>query len=122
LEGNWVFDTQPCHALTQLKKEVGQWVTRSGPLAINARPLPKPLEYWEGVALHVPILARVATTLFSVVVSEASVERSFSHQGLLHSDLRSNLDPSSVKALMTVRMNYHRLFPNSSLVKEEGKE
>jgi hypothetical protein len=108
--------------LPQLKKEVGQWVTRSGPLAINARPLPRPLDYWEGVALHVPILARVTTTLFNMVVSEASVERSFSHQSLLHSDLRTNLDPSSVRALMTVRMNFHRMFPASSSVKEEEKE
>lgn len=95
--------------LPQLKSQVGQWVTRNGPLAAIAQPLPAPVPFWEGLALHVPILAKVTITIFGLTPSEACVERSFSNQGLLHSDLRANLDDSSVKALMSVRMNIPRL-------------
>ena len=103
--------------LPLLKTQVGQWVTRNGPLAVIARPL-----HWEGVALHVPILAKVATTIFGISPSEACVERSFSNQGLLHSDIRASLDDSSVRALMSVRMNLPRLFSIASPVKVETEE
>jgi hypothetical protein len=79
------------------------------------------VEYWEGVALHVPILAKLAIVIFGLAPSEACVERSFSHQGLLHSDLRGSLDDSSIKALMSVRMNLSHFFSVSSAVKEEQK-
>ena len=105
-----------------LKAQVGQWVTRNGPLAITERPLPQPVQYWEGIALHVPILAKVAITIFTVTPSEASVERSFSHQSLLHSDLCANLEDESVRALMSVRMNIPRLLFLPPVVKEEEAE
>eukprot|EP00668_Euglena_longa_P036889 GGOE01047459.1.p3 GENE.GGOE01047459.1~~GGOE01047459.1.p3 ORF type:complete len:102 (+),score=0.13 GGOE01047459.1:500-805(+) len=95
-----------------LKAQVGQWVTRNGPLAVIARP-------------HVPILAKVALTLFSLTPSEACVERCFSHQSLLHSDLRANLDDASVRPLMCVRMTTPRLLltsPVENAAKEEVAE
>ena len=108
--------------MAQLKTQVGQWVTRTGPLAVIARPLPPLVQYWEGVALHVPILAKVAITIFGLSPTEACVERSFSNQGLLHSDLRASLDDSSVRALMSVRMNFPRLFSVPSPVKAEDED
>ena len=43
-------------------------------------------------------------------LSEASVERSFSNQTLLHSDLRNRLDEKAVADLMQVRMNLPKVF------------
>ena len=57
-----------------------------------------------------PLLARVALTVYAITPSEACCERSFSHQGLLHSSLRGNLDDESIHALLSVRMNILRLF------------
>ena len=48
-----------------------------------------PLTFWREMAVYVPHLALVAIAVFSIAPSEAAVERSFSAQSLLHSDLRS---------------------------------
>ena len=53
---------------------------------------------------------QIAAILCSITPSEACVERSFSQQGLLHSELRSRLSDASVKALMVVHMNILRLY------------
>ena len=55
----------------QLRADLGRWVLRAGPLSMP-NPVPHPLNYWEGVALTVPILAKVAIQVFSIVPSEAS--------------------------------------------------
>lgn len=54
-------------------------------------------------------LARVALAVLAINPSEASVERTFSHQGLLHSKLRSKLGDGLVAAQMMVRCNHHQL-------------
>ena len=73
--------------------------TRSGPLALPPNPMPSPANYWHGVAVHLPLLAKVVLTIFAITPSEACVERSFSNQTLLHTDLRSTLDDSTIQAL-----------------------
>ena len=95
--------------LPALRGQLGQWVSRSGPVCIPQAD-PHPLEYWHEMAIHMPLLAKVAVAIHSVTPSEACVERSFSQQGLLHSDLRSRLSDKSIKSLMTVRMNIVRLY------------
>jgi hypothetical protein len=107
----------------QLNIEFGQWVTRNGPLGMQQNP-PPPLQFWESVALSVPLLAKIAITIYHICPSEACVERSFSQQSSIHTDLRSSLDETSVRAprrrvctskqdattLMMVRMNAFTLF------------
>ena len=121
-----------------LKVQMGQWVTRTGPLTIPQGPLPAPVPYWQGIALHVPLLAKAALCLFRLAPSEASVERSFSNQTLLHSDLRSSLDDQSIHAeqwcsknpwnttgpLMCVRMNVARVYdlPKVPPMKKEKQD
>ncbi len=50
-------------------------------------------------------LAKVAIALLSVAASEASVERSFSLQGAVHSKQRNRLHDSTVESEMFVRFN-----------------
>jgi len=86
---------------------------------------------------EVPALIQVALAIFSIVPSEASVERSFSHQSSVFSDLRTRLDDSTVEAieqdacqnkqsappLMTVRMNSkHFLIPPSTSSAKRPKQ
>ena len=52
-----------------------------------------------------PNLAKVALRLARINPTEASVERSFSAQGVLHSDLRNSLSDRSGHALLFVQMN-----------------
>ena len=93
------------NAEAQLRAEMGKWVTRSGPLSIPPNPQPSPIQYWQSIALSVPMLGKVALAVFSITPSEAAFQRSFSHQSLVHSDLRTRLDDSTIEAIMMVRMN-----------------
>jgi hypothetical protein len=112
----------------QFKTEFGKWVVRSGPLAMPPDPVPEPEEYWQSVALHVPLVSKVALTIFAISPSEACVERSFSHQGLLYSELRTRLGDDSVEALMMVRMNVAGMYdvpcvePRAKKPKTEDKK
>ena len=71
-------------------------LARHGALSIPD-PAPEALSYWFELAVHVPLLSKVAVAIFSITPSEACVERSFSAQGLVHSDLRSNLETVQCK-------------------------
>ena len=104
--------------LPSLRGQLGQWVSRSGPLCVPHGD-PHPLDYWHSVAIHVPLLAKVAVAVHSISPSEACVERSFSHQGLVHSDLRSRLTDESIRALMTVRMNILRVYDVPSMPRQK---
>ena len=73
-------------------------------------PAPDTISYWFEMAVHVPLLSKVAVAVCSIAPSEACVERSFSNQGLVHSDHRSSLEDSSVQAIMQVRMNIHHVY------------
>ena len=100
-----------CPQDKQRSARTAQWrpLPRNKPVCIPQAD-PHPLEYWHEMAIHMPLLAKVAVAIHSVMHSEACVERSFSQQGLLHSDLRSRLSDKSIKSLMTVRMNIVRLY------------
>ena len=119
------------------KVQLGQWAMRTGPLAIPQGPPPDPVMYWQSIAMNVPQPAKAVLCLFSLSPSEASVERSFSNQTLLHTDLRSSLDDASIQAaqwcsslswnttgpLMNVRMNVPIVFdlPKAQPKKKEKK-
>ena len=68
------------------------------------------VHYWTRQVFRAPELARIALIANAPHPTEASVERSFSHQGLISNDLRCSLSQESVKALMKVRFNYSALF------------
>ena len=65
------------------------------------------------------LLSKVALIVHKIVPSEASVERSFSNQGVVHSDLRSSLDHTTVRSIMVVRMNLVNVFDVPGLPKEK---
>jgi hypothetical protein len=52
-----------------------------------------------------PMLNRTASFVRSIHATEAAVERAFSGQGLVHSDLRGALSIETLNALMFVRIN-----------------
>lgn len=81
-----------------LMQELGQWVMRAGPLGLPTDLTADPVAFWNGIALNVPCLARLALAVLTISPSEACVERSFSHQSLIHSDLRARLNQSTIEA------------------------
>ena len=85
----------------------GSCVTDHWPFPILS---PPPLTYWEGRALLVPLLAKVGVHVYSIVPSEAAVERSFSNQTILHSELRNRMTEKTINDLMYVRMNVGHFF------------
>jgi hypothetical protein len=87
--------------LVDLRADVGKWVLRTGSLSMP-NPVPLPLVYWHSNALTIPLLTKVALTIFSIVPSEAAVERSFSHQSLLHTDLRNKLHEDTIHDVQVV--------------------
>jgi hAT family C-terminal dimerisation region len=54
---------------------------------------------------HAPVLAHAAVALLSVAGSEASVERTFSAQGDVHTDRRNRLADEVVEAEMFIKFN-----------------
>lgn len=68
------------------------------------------VHYWTRQVFRVPELARVALFSCTPHPTEACVERTFSHQGLICNDLRGSLSEISVKSLMKVRFNYLALY------------
>ena len=107
--------------LPQLKADLGRWVLRACNLALPD-PIPHPLTSWEGVALTTPLLAKIGLHVFSIVPSEASVERSFSHQSLVHSDLRNRMAESTIHSVMYVRMNVGNFFDVPQVTKKAKTE
>jgi hypothetical protein len=63
------------------------------------------LLFWSRMQNFAPELSNVAVCLFSLGISEASCERSFSVQQLTHSKLRNRLDNEIVEAEMIIRFN-----------------
>lgn len=54
---------------------------------------------------HAPLISHAAVALLSVSASEAAVERTFSAQGLVHSDLRNRMSGDTVEAEMFIKFN-----------------
>ena len=65
------------------------------------------------------LLSKFAVIVHKIVPSEASVERCFSNQGQVHTDLRSSLDHTVVRSIMMVRMNLVNVFDVPGLPKEK---
>lgn len=112
----------PPEVSTALMQQFGQWTIRSGQMALQQRPDVHPLMFWELLAPHVPVLAIVAMAIYSMHPTEACVERSFSAQGLLYSELRSSLSDESINALMTIRMNVDRVFQIPQIERTKKRE
>ena len=68
------------------------------------------LKFWTDMRKKFPVLAQLAQKCFSVLASEANVERLFSHAGDVVSDLRTSLKPVLVEAWVMVPRNF-RAFP-----------
>jgi hAT family C-terminal dimerisation region len=62
-------------------------------------------EVWRLFLLSSPLLAHAAIAVLSIAASEASVERTFSAQGLVHVDRRSRMEDELVEAEMFVKFN-----------------
>ena len=71
--------------------------------------------WWKSALRLAPLLGEVALFFFeSVLPTEAAVERSFSHQGIVHSKNRNALLDENIKETMYVRMNYEVVFDEPS--------
>ena len=64
-----------------------------------------PRAVWNLYLMDAPIISHAAVALLSVCASEAAVERTFSAQGLVHSDLRNRLGDAIVEAEMFIKFN-----------------
>jgi hypothetical protein len=64
-----------------------------------------PRAVWNLYLGDAPIISHAAVAILSVCASEAAVERTFSAQGLVHSDLRNRLGDATVEAEMFIKFN-----------------
>ncbi|GMU74502.1 MAG: hypothetical protein AMXMBFR44_6980 [Candidatus Campbellbacteria bacterium] len=69
----------------------------------------KPAELWSFARRKIPHLALIAKEVFHVAPTEASCERSFSHQKRIHRPARARLGHENVEHELFVRMNYELL-------------
>ena len=74
----------------------------------------QPSKVWLLQRAHAPVIGHAAIAILSVAGSEAAVERSFSVQGLVHSNRRNRLNDSSIEAEMFIRLNEHLLSSSSN--------
>ena len=65
-----------------------------------------PRAVWNLYLLDAPIISHAAVAILSVCASEAAVERTFSAQGLVHTDLRNRLGDATVAAEMFIKFNH----------------
>lgn len=69
-----------------------------------------PLLFWKEQELLLPNLSKLSRQIFSIPASSAAVERSFSAAGLVISQRRTNLSPSTINDILLVRSAaiYHK--------------
>jgi hypothetical protein len=80
-------------------------------------------QYWSMYLTAAPELASVARCLFSIGISEAMCERSFSIQQLTHSKIRNRLNDDIVEAEMRIRFNKNLLqFEVEKLLNPEASD
>ena len=72
---------------------------------------------WYDYKNIVPELSEVALALLSIPASEASVERTFSTQGLIHTKIRNSLSDCFVQAEMTINFNKKALSKETKVIK-----
>ena len=68
-----------------------------------------PRAVWNLYLIDAPIISHAAVAILSVCGSEAAVERTFSAQGLVHTDLRNRLGDATVEAEMFIKFNQRTL-------------
>lgn len=90
-------------ALQAIAEDIGEYLLRRGDWVHN--PDETSEKYWQRLLLVAPNLPRVALTANAAHSTEACVERAFSAQGLLHSDLRAALSLEAINSLMVLRWN-----------------
>jgi hypothetical protein len=80
----------------------------------DAAEFPSALPFWAYVlcAYKQPRLARLASTLLSVVINTATCERLFSEFALIHTAKRNRLSPGKVKKISVVRQSVRNLNAN----------
>jgi len=64
------------------------------------------LEWWKGMASHLPILSELAREWLCIPGASTSSERLFSASGNIITAKRTNLDPSTSKKLTLIKVNY----------------
>ncbi|CAF1590541.1 unnamed protein product, partial [Rotaria magnacalcarata] len=65
--------------------------------------IPNPLPFWKHYQQKFPCLSLLARRLFSIPVTSAAVERSFSAAGLAVTERRSSLDPQTLNDILFAR-------------------
>lgn len=65
--------------------------------------IPNPLPFWKQYQQKFPCLSLIARRLFSIPVTSAAVERSFSAAGLAVTERRSSLNPQTLNDILFVR-------------------
>jgi hypothetical protein len=68
-----------------------------------------PRAVWNLYLTDAPIISYAAVAVLAVSGSEAAVERTFSAQGLVHSDLRNRMGDATVEAEMFIKFNQRTL-------------
>ena len=92
---------------TELKEDVTAWINRSR----NDREGDghDVRQFWANESIVYPHVGMIAHVLGKIPPSEASVERCFSHQKLLHTPLRNSLNVDKVNASMFIRMAHDKI-------------
>lgn len=67
----------------------------------------KPLQYWKGIAAADPEMATVAMAIFSVPITQVTVERAFSQLPLVITDRRVRLASDIIDELLIINLNKH---------------
>jgi hypothetical protein len=62
-----------------------------------------PLIFWKEQACLLPNLSKLAKTILCIPASSAAVERAFSAAGVVVSQRRNNINPSTVNDIILVR-------------------
>ncbi|GIQ92757.1 hypothetical protein KIPB_016712, partial [Kipferlia bialata] len=110
----------PCD-LPRLSTDLGALLGTGIVEVENVESITDSLSYWGAHRANHPELYELATTILSLPASEASVERSFSHQGFIVSKLRTCLAPTLVQGLMSLRLNVGVPFAQANKKKKAAK-
>lgn len=104
-----------------LQKSGSGFEKLAGEVEVMKKVVPfEPKRVWLLRRAAAPIISHAAIAILSVAGSEAAVERTFSIQGLVHSDRRNRMNDATVEAEMFIRMN-ERLLDEERSSSSSGK-
>jgi hypothetical protein len=92
-----------------MDEQMVKYFTRNVPFNEDPAPGTQPIDYWMAKHFDAPELSVVARALLSIKAYEASCERSFSSQKLLHTALRNKLQPEVIQASQFIRLNEQKM-------------